>query len=449
VRQKQKRDNRRMARTPTRETPTEAYERETTASHALWDRARESLPGGSSRTTTFHDPYPLYAASGRGCRVTDVDGVERIDFISNYTSLVHGHCHPRVVGAIQLQAERLASAAAASELEVEMAEKLRERLPSVELVRFCNSGTEATMQAIRAARAFTGRSTIGVFAGAYHGTHDLAVAIPADACLPPGAFGVPGPVSDTLVVLPFNDVEETQARLEPRLDDLAAVIVEPVMGAAGVIPAEAGFLTFLRELTEQAGALLVFDEVIAFRIGYHGAQGRFGVTPDLTTLGKIIGGGLPVGAFGGRADVMELFDPRREPFLTHGGTFNANSLSMAAGLATLEELTPNALESLEALAVELRGRLERLFADTGVCAQVTQIASLFNVHFTDGPVRTPADARAADAARARELHLTLLDDGILFTPRGMGCLSTPMTSAEIDAFVSAAEQSLAKLGFGS
>jgi glutamate-1-semialdehyde 2,1-aminomutase len=304
----------------------------------------------------------------------------------------------------------------------------------------------ATLQAFRAVGAFPGRATIGAFAGAYHGTHDLAVAIPADSGLPPGAFGVPGPVSDTLVVLPFNDVEETRARLEPRLDDLAAVIVEPVMGAAGVIPADREFLVFLRELTEQAGALLVFDEVIAFRLGYHGAQGRYGVTPDLTALGKIIGGGLPVGAFGGRADVMELFDPRREPFLTHGGTFNANPLSMAAGLATLEELTPQALEALEALAVELRERLERLFAGAGVPASVTQIASLFNVHFADGPVRTPADARAADAALARQLHLALLDHGILFTPRGMGCLSTPMTGAEIDAFVDATAQSLARLG---
>ncbi len=420
------------------------YERETTASHVLWDRARESLPGGNSRTTIFHDPYPLYASSGEGCRVTDADGVERIDFISNYTSLVHGHCHPAVVEAVRRQAGRLLSAAAAGELEVEMAERIKERLPSIELLRFANSGTEATMQAIRAARAFTGRATIGVFAGAYHGTHDYAVSIPADVGAP-GAFGVPDVVAETLVVLPFNDADETRARLEPRLGDLAAVIVEPVMGAAGVIPADQSFLAFLRELTADAGALLVFDEVIAFRIGYHGAQGRYGVTPDLTSLGKIIGGGLPVGAFGGRGDVMELFDPRREPLLTHGGTFNANPLSMAAGLATLAELTPEALDGLESLATELCEGLEGLFADVGLTARVNQAASLFNIHVTGQPVRSPADARAADTALLRELHLALLGLGILFTPRGMGCLSTPMTSAEVDAFVDATGRALEQI----
>ena len=224
---------------------------------------------------SYHDPSPLYLVRGEGCRVTDADGVERLDFINNY----------------------------------------------IELIRFANSGTEATMLAIRAARAFTGRTTIGVFAGGYHGSHDWGVSIPADPVVAPGGAGVPAAVAGSIVVAPYNDVDATRAALEPHLHDLAAVVVEPVLGAGGVIPADGGFLSFLRELTEEAGALLVFDEVIAFRVGYNGAQGRYGVTPDLTTLGKIIGGGLPVGAFGGRADVMELFDPRSGRRLSHGGTF--------------------------------------------------------------------------------------------------------------------------------
>jgi len=434
-----------MTRTAIGSAATERYTKLTTASRALWERALGSLPGGNSRTTIYQDPYPIYAARGQGCRVTDVDGVERIDFINNYTSLVLGHCHPRIVGAVQRQASRLMSAAAASELEVEMAERIRERLPSVELVRFTNSGTEATMLAIRAARAFTGRTTIATFAGAYHGTHDYAVSIPASAADAPGGMGIPEAVAASIVVAPFNDSEATRALLEPRLDDLAAVIVEPVMGAAGVIPADTGFLAFLRELTAEAGALLVFDEVIAFRIGYHGAQGRYGVTPDLTTLGKIIGGGLPVGAFGGRADIMTLFDPRREPHLAHGGTFNANPLSMASGLATLAALTPATYAGLEAHAVELKAKLERLFVSAGLPACVNQIGSLFNIHFAEGPVRSHADALAADRELLRELHFALLDHGILFTPRGMGCLSTPMTSSEVDAFVDAAQLGLAEL----
>jgi len=425
-----------------RETTKARYEDRSAASRALWERATRSLPGGNTRTTIFHEPYPVYLVSGEGCRVTDADGVERVDFISNYTSLIHGHCDPRVVGAVQRQAAQLMSAAGPSELEVELAERIEERLPSVELLRFANSGTEATMQALRAARAFTGRETIATFAGAYHGTHDYAVAIPADAAVSPGAAGVPDGAAATIVVAPYNDVEATRAAIEPRLHDLAAVIVEPVLGAGGVIPAEPEFLAFLRELTKDAGALLVFDEVISFRVGYHGAQGEYGVRPDLTALGKIIGGGLPIGAFGGRADVMELFDPRSPRRLQHGGTFNANPLSMAAGLAALDGLTPAVYERLGELAAELHAKLDELFAGAGLDACVTRAGSLFNVHLTEGPVRTHADVLASDLALLAELHLAMLGHGILWTRRGMGCLSTPMSSDEIDAFVEAARLGL-------
>ena len=435
-----------MASTST--TPAERYAELTAASRALFERALQSLPGGNSRTTVFHAPYPVYLVQGEGCRVTDADGVERIDFISNYTSLVHGHCHPRVVAAVQDQAARLMSAAAPSELEVELAERIRERLPSVELLRFGNSGTEATMLAIRAARAFTGRKTIAVFAGAYHGTHDYALAIPPVAGSHASARGVPEAIAASIVVCRFNDAEGTRTALEPHLADLAAVVVEPVQGAAGVIPAEPDFLAALRALTQDAGALLVFDEVIAFRIAYHGAQGRYGVTPDLTALGKIIGGGLPIGAFGGRADVMELFDPRSGSRLPHGGTFNANPLSMAAGLTTLELLTPAEYERLETLAGDLVAKLERLFDERGLAARVTRAGSLFNVHLTAGPVRDHADVLASDLELLARLHLALLGHGVLWTHRGMGCLSTPMTIAEIDAFVDAAGIALEDLDVG-
>ena len=433
-----------MARAASRPTFDERFTELTSASRELWERATYSLPGGNTRTTIFQDPYPVYLERGEGCRVVDVDGVERIDFINNYTSLVLGHCHPRVVEAVQLQAGRLASAAGPNELEIQMAERLKERLPSIELVRFTNSGTEATMQAIRAARAFTGRTVLLTFAGAYHGTHDYASAIPATPGPAAGA-GIPQEVADSIVVPPYNDTEATLAALEPYLDDLAAIVVEPVLGAGGVVPAGEGFLRSLRELADEAGALLIFDEVIAFRIGYHGAQGRYAIRPDLTTLGKIIGGGLPIGAFGGRADVMALFDPREDGRLSHGGTFNANPLTMAAGLATLDELTPVALDRLEALTVELQRKLGEVFADAGIPVCITQIGSLFNVHFSEGPISSHADVLAGDRELQRQLHLALLGDGILFTPRGMGCLSVPMTGAEIGAFVGATERALGGL----
>ena len=390
-------------------------------STALWERALSSLPGGNTRTTVFHEPHPVYIVRGEGCRVWDVDGIERIDFISNYTSLILGHCHPRVVEAVQRQAGELMSVAAPSELEIELAEQIRERLPSVEQLRFANSGTEATMLAFRAARAFTGRSKVGVFAGGYHGSHDYAASIPASVGGAPGGPGIPDAVAETLVVCPFDDVDGTRAALEPHLDDLAAIIVEPVLGSGGVLPAANEFLEFLRELTRDAGALLVFDEIISFRVGYHGAQGRYGVTPDLTTLGKIIGGGLPVGALGGGADVMALFDPRRDDRIGHGGTFNANPLTMAAGLATLAELTPDRFDALEALAGELEAGVN---ARTAATAAV--VGSLFRIELPD-------------RSHLPDLHLGLLANGILMTPRGMGCLSTPMTSAEIGAFVDAVQ----------
>jgi glutamate-1-semialdehyde 2,1-aminomutase len=393
-------------------------------SAALWERALASLPGGNTRTTIFHEPYPVYIARGEGCRVWDVDGVVRIDFISNYTSLILGHCHPRVVEAVQRQAGELMSVAAPTGLEVELAEEIRRRLPSLEQLRFANSGTEATMLAFRAARAFTGRSKVGVFAGGYHGSHDYAASIPASVSGVPGGPGIPATVMETLVVAPFDDAEGTRAAFEPQLGDLAAVIVEPVLGSGGVLPASREFLGFLRELTREAGALLVFDEIISFRVGYHGAQGRYGITPDLTTLGKIIGGGLPVGAVGGRADVMALFDPRRDDRIGHGGTFNANPLTMAAGLATLAELTPERFDVLAALAGELEAGVNEHTEATA-----TAVGSLFRIELPD-------------ATRLPDLHLGLLANGIFMTPRGMGCLSTPMTSAEIDAFVAAVKLSL-------
>jgi len=421
------------------------YAEHTVRSRSLWERALGVLPGGNTRTTVFQEPYPLYLERGHGSRVVDVDGVERIDFINNYTSLVHGHCHPGSVEAVQRQAARLVSAAGPGELEVEMAERLRERVPSIELTRFTNSGTEATMQAIRAARAFTGRTRIATFAGAYHGTHDYANAIPASPSDTPGGPGIPQGVADSLVVAPFNDRERTRAVVEPHLGDLAAIVVEPVMGAAGVIPPDEGFLPFLRELADAAGALLVFDEVIAFRVGYHGAQGRYRVVPDVTALGKIIGGGLPIGAFGGRAEVMELFDPRDERRLAHGGTFNGNPLSMAAGLAALDALTEAELDRLETLGADLEAGLDRVLAESGRPARVTRVGSLFNLHLGATSIREHSDALAGDLEGLRRLHLALLGHGILSTPRGMGCLSTPMSGTEIDAFVEAVGLALGEL----
>jgi glutamate-1-semialdehyde 2,1-aminomutase len=408
------------------------YHDSTPRSQALYERATRSLPGGNTRTTLYMQPYPFYFDHGSGCRVYDADGNERLDFINNYTSLILGHAHPKVVAAVQHQIARGMSVAAPTELEVALAEAIKGRLSSVDLLRFTNSGTEATMLALRAARAYTGREKIAKFLGSYHGSHDYAAADPTAT-----NAGIPESVVDTLIMLPFNDPQAVEQIVDKHRHELAAVIIEPVMGAGGVIAAQPEFLHFLREITARHGIMLIFDEVIAFRVGYHGAQGHYGVVPDLTTLGKIIGGGLPVGAVGGREALMACFDPRQAGAIGHGGTFNGNPMTMAAGLATLEELTPETYERLEGLARHLKDKLGALFGELGVAAQVNQAGSIFNIHFSDVPVTDYATYSRSDREQAARLHLAALNHGVALAGRCMGCLSTPMSEAEIDTFVGA------------
>ena len=328
------------------------------------------MPGGNSRTTTFFDPYPFYIQRGQGAHVWDADGTDRIDFNGNYTSLILGHAHPDVVKAAQQAAEHGLSFPGPTEHEIRLAELLKRRVPSVESIRFTNSGTEATMNAVRLARAFTGRPKIAKFEGAYHGTHDwVMVSVGGDPKAGGSrkrpksvawSAGLPPAVLKHVVVLPWNDPEACEQILEAEAAHLACLIVDPLLCNAGLIRPADGFLQRLRAITERHGIVLIFDEVISFRVAWGGAQERLGVRPDLTTFGKIIGGGLPVGAFGGRADVMNFYDPRKGGArISHGGTFNANPVTMAAGVATLNAVTPEAYTRLDALGERLRGGVSR------------------------------------------------------------------------------------------
>ena len=411
----------------------EHYQESTPKSKALYERAMRSLPGGNTRTTLYMQPYPFYFERGNGCRVYDADGNERLDFINNYTSLILGHAHPKVVAAVRRQLGSGMSIAAPTELEIALAEAIKQRLPSIDLLRFTNSGTEATMMALRVARAYTGRDKIAKFEASYHGGHDYAATDPSAAQNP----GIPAAVTETIIMLSLNDQAAVERIVTAHRSELAAIIIEPVLGAGGAIVPQPGFLQFLREITERYGIVLIFDEVISFRIGYHGAQGAFGVQPDLTTLGKIIGGGLPVGMVGGREAIMAWFDPRRPNCIGHGGTFNANPMTMAAGLATLEELTAETFERLNELGGQLKMKLCALFSELGVAAQINQIASLFAIHFSDTPVTDLASLARSDRQKAGLLSLAVLNHGVMMATRGMGCLSTPMTEAEIDAFIAA------------
>lgn len=435
---------------------TDTYQRSTPASARLYQEARSYIAGGVTRTTIHFMPHPLYAARGDGARIWDADGTERLDYIGNYTALIAGHRHPAVVAAIEEQLARGTAFAAANEQEVALARELCERVPSVDLVHFANSGTEATMYAMRLARAHTGRPAIARFEGCYHGTHDAAevsvspdpVAAGPDAAPLPVAEtpGLPDAVLADTVVLPFNDAAAAEAILSREQHRVAGVIIDPLLSATGLVPARPEFLHALRRVTEELGMVLIFDEVISFRVGTAGLQGLYGIRPDLTTFGKIIGGGLPVAAFGGRRDLMELLDPERPGAVPHGGTYNGHPLGVAAGLATMRELTPEVFERLDREGDWLRGQLEELFADHRVRAQVTGAGSLFNVHFTDAElVDYRSVRRGTDPRLGHQFLLGMLNHGVLMAARGLGALSTPMSQDDLEAFVAAADRALAEL----
>jgi glutamate-1-semialdehyde 2,1-aminomutase len=416
--------------------------------------AQRYLPGGDTRTVAFFTPYPLYMERGQGCRLYDVDGNEYIDLLNNYTSLIHGHAFPPVVEAIARQAALGTAYAACTENQHQLAELIAERVASVDQIRFCNSGTEATMNAVRAARAFTGKDKLVKMEGGYHGSHDaveISVHPPLDRAGPancphsiPDSRGIPSSVLGDVIVVPFNDQEAVGDLIRKLSDEIAAVLVEPVMGVAGAIPAEREYLTYLRQVTAENDVLLICDEVMTFRLDWGGAQAIYGIEPDLTALAKIIGGGLPVGAFGGRREIMRLFSPL-EGEMSQSGTFNGNPLTMAAGLAAMQALTRERIAHCSALGDCLADGFRAAFEEAEIRGQVTGLGSLLNVHFVAGPVRNYRDAASADAELKRLLHLALLNRGIFAAKRELFNPSTVMTEAEVDQAVAAFKDALWEL----
>ena len=397
------------------------------------------MPGGNTRSTVFREPYPVYAARGRGSRIIDADGVERIDFSNNYTALVHGHAHPRIVAAARRAIEGGSCFGAPTESEIRLAEALSERVPSFEQVRFMNSGTEAVMMAVKAARAFTGRRKIAKCEGAYHGGYDFVEVSVAPgegqrgparepAAVPSGPGTWPSVITDT-VILPFNDAAAATRILSAHRRDLAAVVIDPLPNRLGLIPASAEFLSAVARFCKANAVLLISDEVISFRLHPAGAQGKFRYAADLTVLGKLIGGGFPVGAVAGREDIMAVFDPRETgPLVAHAGTLNANPVTMAAGLAALELLTPAAIASLDELGGRCREEIRRAIGASGLPWQVSGMGSLFRIHPIPGPLRDYRSARATpDAAGVLTTIMTgLLNFGVFIDTGGFGCTSTVM-----------------------
>ena len=428
----------------------ERYRALTPTSRRLFAEAAAHMPGGDSRSPLFHPPYPVVWKAGDSCHLEDVDGNRLLDFTGNHTSLGLGYGHPGVEEAIRSQLGRGSVFPGPSEPQLRLARTLCERVPSFERVRFTNSGTEAVMMAVRAARAFTGRAKVAKVEGGYNGSFDGAMVStaphPADAGPParpravPGSAGLAPGSCESTVVLPFNDPDGASWVLDEHGADVAAVVVEPVLGSVGMIPAERRYLEALRHAATRSGALLLFDEVVSFRVAYGGAQEHYGVTPDLTCLGKLIGGGLPLGVFGGRADVMAVFDPAHgSPAVPHPGSYNANPLCLAAATATLDALDRSAVAALTTLGEEVRPRLAAALETAGLPASVTGLGSLFAVHFTDCPVRSYRDAVLGDAELRLRHFLGLFAEGVLIDSRGVGCLSLPMGDAELKTLVAAVE----------
>ncbi len=423
-----------------------AYFEHSPGSRAILEEAARYLPDGVTRGTGW-EPYPLFWDRGQGCRVWDVDGVERLDFFGNNSALPLGHAHPAVVEALQRRLTGGVSFNAPHESHVTLARTICERIESIERVRFANSGTEATMNCVHAARAFTGRSKIAKVDGAYHGLYD-AVAFGGPGSETPHAPDLPSMppnAADEVVILPFNDPEAAEEILDDHRDELAAVIVEPMMGGAGFIEADREYLHAIREFTSRHGIVLVFDEVCSLRAGPGAGQGYFGVYPDLTALGKSVGGGAPLGAFGGRQDIMRLFGAEEvERHVGHSGSFNGNPLSMVSGAVTFEQLTREAYERLHQLASRLREGIRAVCGEFDVPVQVTGIGSLFGVHFTDRPVRNAQDARSGDADRRMQVFLGLMNEGIWTSSSLIGAVSTPMAEDELDAYLDALRTVLAR-----
>jgi glutamate-1-semialdehyde 2,1-aminomutase len=420
------------------------YRASSPRSAALHDAAARVMPGGDTRTVAFHAPYPLVITQGQGCRIQDADGRTYVDLLNNYTSLIHGHGHPAVVAAV---ADRLpfgTAFPAPNEAQTHLAKIIVDRVASVDMVRFCNSGSEAVMNALRAARAFTGRDLVVKMEGGYHGTYDdVEVSVhpdPRDSASGPdhapnsilGTRGVPQNTIENVVVTPLNDIEAVERLMRERGEQVAAVIIEPVMGSAGMLAADHAFLEALRGLTLEYGALLIFDEVMSFRLEPGGAQEHFRVRPDLTTFAKIIGGGFPVGGFGGRASVMEQFDPLRPSPLWQSGTFNGNLITMVAGVAAMEAYGPEEVARINALGDRLRVGLRDALANAEVTGTVTGYGSFVGLHLGTTDVRTYRDAAVTDKGLSRLLHLALLLEGIYVAPRLMMCTSTAMDDGTID-----------------
>ena len=397
----------------------------------LHEEACEVMPGGNTRTVLYHGPFPLRMARGWGSRLVDVDGFEYVDMLGEYTAGLYGHSQQAILSAVRGALDDGLSLAGHNVYEGRLARLIVERYPALDLVRFTNSGTEANLMAVSLARVVTGRPAVAVVYGGYHG-----------GLMYFGGGGSPVNAPYDTVLMTFNDIEGSRTTLRAHADRIAAVVVEPVLGSAGCIPADPAYLSMLRAETQSLGMLLIFDEVMTSRLSPQGAGAAYGITPDLMTLGKYLGGGLSFGAFGGRGDLMRRFDPTAPDALPHAGTFNNNVLTMAAGVAGLTEvLSDQLIDDLNARGDRLRELLNEVVAPHGWIA--TGSGSMVGLHPVSGPISCPQDLADADDRLRELLFLDLLERGYYMARRGFIALSLEVTDDDVRGFVDAVRDSLA------
>ncbi len=435
----------------TRESLQEEYRQVTPRSRSQWEAAKAHLPGGVVKGAYWSPPYPIYMDRGEGCYLWDLDGRRYVDFANHHTAMVLGHSHPDVIAAVRRETERGMGLGAPTTLEAEIAEELTRRLPSVDKVRFTNSGTESSIHVTRLARAVTGRPLVAKFEGAYHGSLDaleistgppIEKAGPADGPAPVASWPGMSPGSEeNVVILPYNQPESVDLILREHRDDVAAVFFD---GKPGMLDIPHDFARSLRELTTELGMLMVMDEIVSFRVGYSGYQGLVGVKPDITTLGKIVGGGFPGSAIGGRAELMDVFDTTKGDLrISQSGTFSGNNFTLAAGLATLKALTPEVYAHLDRLREQLHQGLVKAFERARISCQVLSAGSIVNPFLTDQPVRDYRSASTADDDLFSRIQMGLALKGYYVGRDSMKMiLSEPMQNEHVDGLVGALHEVL-------
>lgn len=431
------------------------YYEKTEQSRELHEEASKHMAGGNARSGLYHSPYPSFIESADGCWVTDADGNEYLDFINNMTSLVHGHGAPSCIDPAIEVLETSSAPGGPTQHEIDFARHMCERVPGLDSIQMTNSGTEATMTAIRAARAYTGKTTIAKFEGTYHGSHnDVLMSVrptrelagpPERPKSVPATSGLPESTRGEVIALPFNDADATIDRLEEQLPDLAGVIIAPYMGT-WIVPAKQEFLTSLAEFTYEHDIPLIVDEVVSFRVAYGGPHTEFGIEPDLMTFGKMISGGVPGGAFGGKEKIMENFGRDGPMDMYHSGTYTGNPLMATAGLGSLAAFDESEVDRLNALCHSLVEQCREIASDRGIALEVTSVGSLFSFWLSPRPVENYRDIARTSRGLEKQLYFELIRENVrISTPKLLGSLSTPMTEQEIEEFTDAFDTALGRL----